>query len=121
MHHPFGGLCVQQREVHQCIRRKRKKVGGLKKLEKNPRLHKLFRQLGDDRSIKSQVLKQLEQFTCLMYGQSRASVDVVHAKLLRNMIGEDEKVDMVRFPPWLLCSEATHPACEPPHHLVQAS
>lgn len=82
------------------------KVGPLKKLEKNPRFQKAFRQLGDDWTVKTEVLKQLEQFTCLMYGQSReSSVDVVRAKLLRKMVGEDEKltsksrVDLARLPP----------------------
>ena len=36
------------------------KVGPLKKLEKNPRFHMAFRQLGDDWNVKPQVLKQLE-------------------------------------------------------------
>ena len=51
------------------------------------------------------MLRQLEQFTCLMSGQScESSVDVVRAKLLRNMVGEDKKltckskVDLVRLP-----------------------
>ena len=89
------------------------KVGPLKKLEKNPRFQKAFRQLGDDWTVKTEVLKQLEQFTCLMYGQSReSSVDVVRAKLLRKMVGEDEKltsksrVDLARLPP---CHSALKP------------
>ena len=64
------------------------KVGPLKKLEKNPRFHKAFRQLGDDWNVKPEVMRQLEQFICLLYGQSReSSVDVARAKLLRNMVG----------------------------------
>lgn len=49
---------------------------------------------------------QIEQFTCLMYGRSRdTSVDVARAKLLRKMVGENEKltskskVDLARLPP----------------------
>ena len=64
-------------------------------------------------TVKTEVLKQLEQFTCLMYGQSReSSVDVVRAKLLRKMVGEDEKltsksrVDLARLPP---CHSALNP------------
>ena len=33
------------------------KVGPPKKLEKNPRFHKAFRQMGDDRNIKAHVMK----------------------------------------------------------------
>jgi len=81
------------------------KVGPLKKLEKNPRFHKAFSQLGDYWNVKPEVLRQLEQITCLMYGQSsESSVDVVRAKLLRKMVGEDKKltskskVDLARLP-----------------------
>ena len=51
------------------------------------------------------VLKQLEDFTCLMYGQKReSSMDGLRAKLLCKIMGEDEKltsktkVDLVRLP-----------------------
>ena len=98
------------------------KVGPLKKLEKNPRYHKAFRQLGDDWNIKPQLLQQLEQFTCLMYGQSReSSVDVVRAKLLRKMVGEDKKltskskVDLARLPP---CHSALKPHIQRVNHRV---
>jgi hypothetical protein len=40
------------------------KVAPLKELEKNPRFHNAFRQLGDDWDIKPQVMKELQQFTC---------------------------------------------------------
>ena len=60
------------------------KVGPLKKLEKNPRFHKVFRELGNDWSVSGLMLDQLEQFTCLMYSQSRdSSVDAVRSKMLR--------------------------------------
>ena len=49
------------------------KVGPLRKLEKNPRFHSAFRQLGVEWNIQPQPVKQLEEFTCLMYGQSRES------------------------------------------------
>lgn len=42
------------------------KIGPLKKLEKKPRFHVIFKQLGDDWNVKPEVLRQLEQFTCLM-------------------------------------------------------
>ena len=47
------------------------KVGRLKKLEKKPRFHRAFMQLGEEWNFKSHVLKQLEEITCLMPGQNR--------------------------------------------------
>ena len=83
-------------------------VGPLKQLEKNPRFHKVFRHLSDNWNIKPQVLKQLELFTCLMYGQSRESlVDIVHAKLLCKMVVEEEK---------LTSKSKVNQACLPPCH-----
>ena len=82
------------------------KVAPLKKLEKNPRFHKCFQQLGDDWNVNADVLKEVEKFTCLMYGQSReTSVDGARVKLLRKMVGDGEKltskskVDLGRLPP----------------------
>ena len=51
----------------------KRKVGPLRKLEKNQRFHSAFRQLGVEWNIQPQTVKQLEEFTCLMYGQSRES------------------------------------------------
>ena len=94
----------------------------MKKLVKNPRFHKVFSQLGDYWNVKPEVLRQLEQFTCLMYGQSReSSVDVVRAKLLRKMVGEDKKltskskVDLARLPP---CHSALKPHVQRVNHRV---
>uniref|UniRef100_UPI00358FB7B0 uncharacterized protein n=1 Tax=Myxine glutinosa TaxID=7769 RepID=UPI00358FB7B0 len=87
------GYYVFSREDCTSAFKGKGKVGPLKKLEKNPRFHKAFRQLGNNWIINPLVLKQLEQFTCLMYGQSRdSSVDVVRAKLLRKMVGVNEKL-----------------------------
>lgn len=67
-----------------------------------------------------QLLKELEQFTCLMYGHNRqSSVDVVRAILLRKMVGEDEKlsikskVDLTRLPP---CRSALKPHIQRVNH-----
>ena len=126
--HSSWVLCVQWRGLHQCVQGKGK-VRPLIQIEKNPRFHRAFRQIGDDWNIKPQVLTQLEQFTCLMYGQSRESpVDVIRTKLLRTeMVGEDKKLTSKSYgqpgsPSSLpLCFEAAHSACEPPRCLVQAS
>jgi len=81
------------------------KVETLRKLEKNFKYHSAFRKLSDDWKVNPQLLKELEQFTCLIYGESReSSVDVVRHKLLCKMVGEDKKltskskVDLARLP-----------------------
>ena len=96
------------------------KVGPLRKLEKNPRFHSASRQLGVEWNFQPQTVKQLEEFTCLMYGQSReSSVDVVRTKLLRKMVGKDEKltstskVDLARLPP---CQSALKPHIQRVNH-----
>ena len=82
------------------------KVGPPKKLQKNPKYQKAFRQLSDDWTVKPEVMADVEAFTYLMYGQAReTSVDVVRGKILKKMVGEDErlttksKVDLARLPP----------------------
>uniref|UniRef100_UPI00358F4B42 putative helicase MOV-10 n=1 Tax=Myxine glutinosa TaxID=7769 RepID=UPI00358F4B42 len=98
------------------------KVRPLKKLEKNPVFQEAFSQLGDDWNIKPQVLRQLEQFTCLMYEQSsKSSVDVIRTKLLWEMVGEDNKltskskVELAHLPP---CHSALKPHVQRVNHRV---
>ena len=73
---------------------------------KHARFPIVFRQLGEEWNIKYHVLKQLEEFTCLMYGQNReSSMDGFRVKHLRKIMVEDEKltskskIDLVRLPP----------------------
>ena len=80
--------------------------GPLKKLEKNSRIHKVFMQLGEEWNLKLHVLKQLEEFTCLKYGQNReSSMSGLRAKHLCTIVTEDEKltskskIDLARLPP----------------------
>ena len=82
------------------------KTGTLKKLEKNPRFHKVFKELGDTWTLCDETIKDIEHFTCLMCGYNRdASVNKVRSKLLRRMVGENDrltlkpKIDLVRLPP----------------------
>ena len=98
------------------------KVGPLKKLEKNPRFQNAFRQLGNDWVINEKLVKQLEHFTCLMYGQLREkNVDSARVKLLNRMVGEDKtltsksKIDLSRLPP---CHSALRPHIERVNHRV---
>ena len=98
------------------------KVGPLKKLEKHPRFHIVFRQLSEELSLKYHILKQLEEFTCLMYGQNReSSMDDLRAKLLRKIVVEDEKfaskskIDLFRLPS---CHSALKPHLQWLNHHV---
>ena len=82
------------------------KVGPLKKLTKNPKYMKAFQRLGDDWTVDDTVYKDLEAFTCLMYGYPREkSVNVVRSKMLKKMVGVNEKltlnskVDLSKLPP----------------------
>lgn len=86
------------------------KVNPLKKLQKNPKLHNAFKQLGGDWLVTNELQQEMECFTCIMYGEARTtSVDAVRAKMLRNMVGADKvldsksKVDLERLPPPKVC------------------
>ncbi|KAK5921446.1 hypothetical protein CgunFtcFv8_025151 [Champsocephalus gunnari] len=82
------------------------KVNPLKKLEKTPKLHKAFRQLGADWMVTDELQEEMESFTCIMYGQARmTSVDTVRVKMMRKMVGTDSKskVDLERLPPPKVC------------------
>ena len=65
-----------------------------------------LRKLGDEWSVKPEVVDDIEAFTCLMYGQAREkSINAVRSIMLKQMVGEDEKlttkskVDLSRLPP----------------------
>ena len=67
-----------------------------------------FRKLGDSWAINHEVANDLEQFTCIMYGQQReTSVNKVRAKMSKQIVGDNEtlslksKVDFSRIPPCL--------------------
>ncbi|KAK7103627.1 hypothetical protein V1264_018493 [Littorina saxatilis] len=98
------------------------KVGPLKKLQKNPKFQEAFARLGDEWSIHHEVDESLELFACVMYGHSRElSVNTVRGKMLRKMVGEDEKltakskVDLARLPP---CRAALQPHNKRVNHRV---
>ena len=73
-------------------------------------------------NLKYHMLEQLEEFICLMYGQNReSSMDGLRAKLLRKIVGEEEKltskskIDLVRLPP---CHSALKPHIQRLNHRV---
>ena len=115
-------MCSRERIVPAPSKEKEKLIAPLKKLEKNHRFQKCFQQLGDDWNVNADVLKEVEKFTCLMYGQSReTSVDGARVKLLRKMVGDGEKltskskVDLGRLPP---CYSALKPHIQRVNHRV---
>ena len=72
-------------------------------------------QFGEEWNLKSHVLKQLAEFTCLVYGQNReSSMDGLRAKPVRKIVDEDEnltsksKVDLTRLPPCHSALNLTH-------------
>ena len=62
------GLYIFSGEDCTSVFKGKGKVGPLKKLQKNPKYQKAFRQLGDDWTVKPEVMADVEAFTCLMYG-----------------------------------------------------
>ena len=71
--------------------------------------HCSFRMLGDEWTVKPEVMTAFESFTCVMYGQLKEKyIKAVHGKLPRNMTGENEvltmrgkkKVDLSKLPPY---------------------
>ena len=70
----------------------------------------------------SEVLEQLEKFTCVMYGQARETqVNAVRTKMLKKMVGEDKKlttklkVDLAHLPP---CQDSLIPHVQRVNHRV---
>ena len=59
-------MCSQERIVPVFSKEKEKLplwIAPLKKLEKSPRFHKCFQQLGDDWIVNTYVLKEMKKFT----------------------------------------------------------
>ncbi len=82
----------------------------------------MFSELGNNWDVKPEVLKQLEHFTCLLYGQGpEYLVDIICAPLLRKMVEEDKKFtskskfDLSRLPP---CQSALKPHIQRVNHCV---
>ena len=60
------------------------KVGPLKKLQKYPRFQKAFKDLGTDWKVKPGIYEALEEFTCLLYGNTRTkSINEVRLLMLK--------------------------------------
>ena len=54
----------------------------------------VFRCLDDTWTVPSEVYEELEAFTCTMYGYIReSSVNNVQTRMLKKMVGEDNKLD----------------------------
>ena len=67
------------------------KKNPLKALMKYPKYHEAFQKLGEQWEVEPNVMKDLEVFICAMYGYPQeSSVNVVRAKILKKMVGEDE-------------------------------
>ena len=65
-------------------------------------------ELGNSWEVVPKIQQELEEFTCIMYGETReTSVNLVRAKMMHKMVGQNEKltskskVDLARIPPCL--------------------
>ena len=121
----FLGCMYSVEKMHQCLKREGED-GTPEKPGYEPQSHKAFMQLGEEWNLKIHVLKQLEEFTCLMYGQNReSSMDSLRAKPLRKIVTEHVKltskykVVRARLPPCHSARfEATPPAGELPRSYI---
>ena len=65
-------------------------------------------ELGNSWEVVPKIQQELEEFTCIMYGETReTSVNLVRAKMMHKMVGRNmkltskSKVDLARIPPCL--------------------
>ena len=65
-----------------------------------------FRDLGNEWTVKPELINELEEFTCLMYGYPKIkSVNVLRSFMLRKMVGDNNifsktsRIDLSRLPP----------------------
>ena len=79
-----------------------------------------FRSLGNDWDVSPSIARDLEEFTCILYGKARQkSVNAVRSVILKEMVGEDEKltmkfmVDLSRLPP---CQSSLQPHIDRVNH-----
>lgn len=97
------------------------KVTPLKKLQRNPKFNTTFSALGEDWNIGDNVQNELEEFTCIMYGDPREkSVNKLRGKMLQKMVGgknvkltKKSKIDLSRIPP---CANSLKPHIERVNH-----
>ena len=107
------GLCTFTGDDCNSAFRGKGKVGPLKKLQKYPKFQKAFKDLGSDWKVKDEVYESLEEFTCLMYGNTHIKcINEVRTLMLRKMVGDEDKlsskskVDFARLPP---CKDSLYP------------
>ena len=80
----------------------------------------LFRKLGEAWFLSEDVIKDIEGFTCLMYGYPReSSVNAVRSIMLKKMVGQNNtltvksRIDLARLPP---CNSALIPHIQRVNH-----
>ena len=101
----LGIYCFTGEDCNCAFKGKGKKTP-LKKLEKKPRYQECFAKLGDSLEVDDELIAELEEFVCFLYGFSRVKeVNKVRALMLKKMVGDGEtirsssKVDLSRLPP----------------------
>ena len=102
------GLHVYTGEDTNCAFKGKGKLRPFKRLKGLPRYQSVLRRLGKDWEITPEDRKELERFTCIIYGYNRVhSICRVRALMLQKMVGADNnlsassKVDLSELPPCL--------------------
>lgn len=100
------GLHVFTGEDTNCAFKGKGKITPLKKMQSKPGYQSALRKLGRSWELEPSVIKELERFTCFLYGYGRvSSVNDVRTAMLKKMVGEGQqincnsKVDLSRLPP----------------------
>ena len=88
------------------------KVKPIKVLQKMQRFRPLFASIGETWNTSEDLIKQLDEFTCAMYGKPKvSSVNDLRLQMLQQRCSDDGKldaslnIDIARLPPCLQCLE----------------
>ena len=86
--------CLVERTAPCSAFKGKGKARALRQLEKNPRFHIAYRQLGVEWNIQPETLEQLEHATYLMHLQSQeSSVDVVRIEISSQYVWRGSEAD----------------------------
>ena len=85
------GLYVFTGDDCNCAFKGKGKVFPLKKLQQYPRFQKVFKDLGSAWDVQEELYSTLEEFTCVMYGNTHnKSINELRVLMLRKMVGEGD-------------------------------
>ena len=102
----LGFHCFTGEDTNSAFKGKGK-LTPLKKLRQKPKFLETFKSLGHSLEVSDQTKKELEEFTCFLYGHKKEkSVDAARLLMLKKATGGNtdslrhvQKVDLSRLPP----------------------